>query len=185
MPTTSSGLIPWIRQAAPEAYEQIIRGDYQLLAYAQFTFLGLLLAGTHWSVKIALSREQSFGWLDAAIPTLAVVMVVSVGHTALRRAMLYLLVALTLWSVVRWVTASDWQHALPSASRPWLRPVALALGLLSILTYVTMGTIRETARRPYTVRAVISLQDEAAYPAADRRHTGEGESMSANADGKE
>ena len=173
----------WIRQAAPEAYEQIIRGEYQFLAYAQFAFLGLLLVGTHWSVRAVVSRERSSRWLDGAIPTVALMMVLSVGHTALRRALLYLLVALTLWSVVRWLSGPG--RPLEAASSPWLRALAVMLALLSILTYVTMGTIRETARRPYTVRALISLQDEAQYPAAGRRQTGERESISAKTDGKQ
>jgi hypothetical protein len=48
-----------------------------------------------------------------------------------------------------------------------MRPIALALGVLSLLVYMTMGTIRETARRPYTVRHVISLHDRVERPTAD------------------
>ena len=47
--------------------------------------------------------------------------------------------------------------------------MAITMGIVSLLTYLTMGTIRETARRPDTVRGVISLQDELQQPAADRR----------------
>jgi hypothetical protein len=66
-----------------------------------------------------------------------------------------------------------------------MRPIAVALGVLSILTYVTMGTIRETARRPDTVRHLISLQDEAAHPAADREKDGERTSAAASTGGRE
>jgi hypothetical protein len=45
---------------------------------------------------------------------------------------------------------------------------------LSVLIYVTMGTIRETARRPDTVRNMISLHDEAEHPAAFREEAGIG-----------
>ena len=34
------------------------------------------------------------------------------------------------------------------------------MGLLSILLYLTMGTIRETSRRPDTVSGKISIGDE-------------------------
>jgi hypothetical protein len=44
----------------------------------------------------------------------------------------------------------------------------MTLGMLAVLIYVTMGTIRETARRPDTVRNMISLHDEAEQPAAFR-----------------
>jgi hypothetical protein len=44
----------------------------------------------------------------------------------------------------------------------------IGLGAVALLTYLTMGTIRETARRPDTVRNLISLQDEVRNPAALR-----------------
>jgi hypothetical protein len=52
------------------------------------------------------------------------------------------------------------------------RPLAVGLGAVSILIYLTMGTIRETVRRPDTVRGVISLEDEVKHPAADRAQQG-------------
>ena len=44
----------------------------------------------------------------------------------------------------------------------------IGLGAVALLTYLTMGTIRETARRPDTVRNLISLQDEVRNPEAFR-----------------
>ena len=48
----------------------------------------------------------------------------------------------------------------------------VGLGVVALLTYLTMGTIRETARRPDTVWKVISLHDEARQPAT--LHDGRG-----------
>jgi len=158
-----------IRQAAPEAYEQIVRGPYQFLAYAQFTLVGLMILGNHLLLHSASPRGERSRWLDVAIPTGVVIMIGSVGHTDLRRSALYALVALTFWSV--------WSSVKPSQGRAilfgegfgsWARSLAMMLGVLSVLTYLTMGTIRETARRPDTVRNLISLHDEAAHPAAFR-----------------
>jgi cytochrome bd-type quinol oxidase subunit 1 len=165
-----TGLIyaSWIRQAAPEAYDQIVRGPYQLLAYVQFALLGLLIVGNYLLLKTSLPDRPS-RWLDWVIPAAAVLMIASVGHTVLRRASLYALVVLTLWSVRPLFTKTRRQQLFraPTFGRS-LRPIAITLGVLSVLIYLTMGTIRETARRPDTVRHVISLKDEAERPAVYR-----------------
>jgi hypothetical protein len=158
----------WIRQTAPQAYGQIVQGRYQLLAYIQFTLLALLVVGSHWLLNTAMRRERRSRWLDMAIPAVGLLMIVSVGHTALRRACLYLLVALTIWSFAPLLVDTGRRRLFGTMTfRPAMRPIALALGVLSVLMYLTMGTIRETARRPYTVRNLISLQDRAEPRAAD------------------
>jgi cytochrome bd-type quinol oxidase subunit 1 len=149
----------WIQRAAPDAYEQIVRGEYRFLAYVQFALVGLLMVGSHVLSNQAIPRNRRSRWLDIAIPVTAVVMVISVGQTALRRALLYLLVVLLLWSVRSLFVREGRQWLLAASFGTSMRPIAIALGVLSLLIYVTMGTIRETARRPYTVRHVISLHD--------------------------
>jgi cytochrome bd ubiquinol oxidase subunit I len=177
-------LYAWsIRQSVPEAYEQVMRGEYQLLAYAQFTLIGLLMAGNHWLLKRAAPLRQSAHWLDWAIPTVTLLMIASVGHTALRRTLLFLLAALTLWSIQAWFRGT--QPTFEASFTRWTRPIAFTLAVLSILTYVTMGTIRETARRPDTVRHLISLDDEAAQPAADRKQHENRRSAAANPERRE
>jgi cytochrome bd-type quinol oxidase subunit 1 len=158
-----------IHQAAPDAYDQIVRGGYQILAYLQFTLLALLMVGSYWLVKSMIPPDRLSGRPNLAIPAVALFMVASVGHTAVRRTLLYLLVALILWALRPLFASarSGNPFTLPSCG-PAMRPLALALGVLSILMYLTMGTIRETARRPYTVRNVISLQDEAEHSMAAR-----------------
>jgi cytochrome bd-type quinol oxidase subunit 1 len=163
-PFTGVVYASWIQRAAPEAYEQIVRGEYRYLAYVQFALVGLLMVGSHWLSNQATAPRGRPRWLDIAIPVTAVCMVASVGQTALRRAFLYLLVALVLWSVRSLFVREGRRWRLAASFAPTMRPIALTLGVLSLLIYVTMGTIRETARLPYTVRHVITLdnQDQAA-----------------------
>ena len=157
-----------IRYAAPAAYEQIVRGPYQFLAYVQFGLVGLLIVGNHFLLNSASPADRRSRWLDIVIPSGALLMVASVGHTGLRRTFLYLLVGLTLWSFRS--VFQDGAGIISSRQRfgPWGRSIAVTLGVLSVLIYVTMGTIRETARHPDTVRNMISLHDEAEHPAAFR-----------------
>lgn len=157
-----------ITKADPGAYEQIVRGPYQALAYLQFILVALLFVGNHLLLNSASPAERRSRWLDIGIPIGALLMVASVGHTGLRRAFLYLLVGLTLWSL--WSVLQD-RGRIFSSGQPlggWGRSIAVTLGILAVLIYVTMGTIRETARRPDTVRHMISLHDEAEQPAAFR-----------------
>jgi hypothetical protein len=80
--------------------------------------------------------------------------------------MLYVLVLIMFWSLRKlW----DARHIFQVAGGSRLRPVMVGLGCISLLVYLTMGTIRETARRPDTVRNMITLHDEATHPAADRK----------------
>jgi cytochrome bd-type quinol oxidase subunit 1 len=157
-----TGLIyAWsIQGAAPEAYEQIVRGGYQYLAYVQFALIGLLMIGSHLLANQAMAPTRRSRWLDIAIPVTAVLMVASVGHATLRRAFLYLLMVLLLWSVRLLFVREGRRWLLAASFGPSMRAIAVTLGVLSLLIYVTMGTIRETARRPYTVRHVISLHDQ-------------------------
>ncbi len=163
-----------INHAEPAAYEQIVRGPYQLLAYLQFSLLGLLIVGNHFLLNSSTPDDRQSRRLDVGIPIGALLMVASVGHTSLRRAFLYLLVGLTLWSFRSVFQGRaeliSWRQPLG----PWGRSIAVTLGVLSVLIYVTMGTIRETARRPDTVRNMISLHDEAEHPAAFREEAGIG-----------
>jgi hypothetical protein len=157
-----------IQNSAPAAYEQLIHGPYQPFLYIQFGLIGLLFVGTHLLLRPAQPAFQ-LTWLDVAIPLSALFMVLSIGHTSIRRLFLYVLTGLLLRAL--------WLHKragpLPAAGSSRLfRPLAVGLGAVSILLYLTMGTIRETVRRPDTVRGVISLEDEMKHPAADRAQRG-------------
>jgi hypothetical protein len=154
-----------IQDSAPAAYEQLIHGPYQALLYVQFGLIGFLVAGSYFLLR-STQPACRFTWLDAAIPIAALCMVLSIGETNVRRAFLYLLLALFLWSLARYGQSE--QSAVTRSNRLF-RPLAIGLGIVSILIYLTMGIIRETVRRPDTVRGVISLTDEQRHPAADRK----------------
>lgn len=158
-----------IRSSVPDAYEQLVRGSYQLLVYGQFAFIGLLFIGNHLVLRAASSVRPR--WMDWLVIAGAVALVASVGHTAIRRMALYVLVVLMLWGLARlWSTGrmADIGGGLT------IRPVMAGLGVIAVLTYLTMGTIRETARRPDTVRNMITLHDQAKDPSAFREGRGRG-----------
>lgn len=157
-----------IQSSAPAAYEQLIHGPYQALLYLQFGLIGVLITGSHFLLR-STQPAFRFAWLDAAVPLAASLMIVSIGQTNVRRAFLYVLIALLLWS---WVRHGRSKHSAAAWSNRLFRPIAVGLGIVSILIYLTMGTIRETVRRPDTVRGVISLADEQRHPAADRESAG-------------
>ena len=150
-----------IRSSVPEAYEQLVRGPYQWLVVLQFFWIGVLFVGSHLVLRTAWSSGSRATGIDVLFMIAGIALVASVGHTALRRAWLYLLVFLILWSLTRL-----WRHgrSFDLSQATQMRPVMVGLGVVALLTYLTMGTIRETARRPDTVWKVISLHDEARQP---------------------
>ena len=146
-----------IGRTAPAAYAQLVDGPYRGFLYLQFMLIGLLFTGNHLLLKSTQASQRGMTWLDGAMVASALGMVLSVGHTGLRRIFLYLLVTLTLWSVT---TRGKKSLVVTDASSPWLRLLAMSLGIVSLLVYLTMGTIRETARHPDTIRGKVSLHDE-------------------------
>ncbi len=152
-----------IRSSVPDAYEQLIRGPYQPLVYVQFFLIGLLFIGNHLVLRVGSSTRPR--WIDALVVTGAIALVASVGQTTFRRTVLFLLVALMLWGLAR-LWSKGRMADIGDGIR--IRPVMAGLAVIALLTYLTMGTIRETARRPDTVRNMISLQDKAKHPGASR-----------------
>ncbi len=146
-----------IGRTAPAAYEQLVGGAYRGFLYLQFMLIGLLFIGNHLLLKSTQASHRGITWFDGAMVASALGMVLSVGHTGFRRLFLYLLVVMTLWSVTAQRKRS---FVITDASNSLLRPVAMSLGIVSILVYLTMGTIRETARHPDTIRGKVSLHDE-------------------------
>lgn len=150
-----------IRSSVPEAYDQLVRGQYQWLVFLQFLLIGLLFVGSHLVLRAAWSPGSRMTRIDALFVFSAIALVASVGHTAVRRAWLYLLVVLILWSLFRlWRGGTS----IDVVQHTQMRPVMVGLGVVALLTYLTMGTIRETARHPDTVWKVISLHDKARQP---------------------
>jgi hypothetical protein len=147
----------FIRQSAPDAYENLLNGPYRPFLYVQFILIGLLFVGNYLLLKSMRPPKRSIPWFDFGFPVLAVLMVSSVGYPDIRRLFLYALVGLTAWSLV---TIGRAALSLPDLSASSIRPLTLGMGLLAIVLYLTMGTIRETSRRPDTVTGKISIGDE-------------------------
>ncbi|ULA67800.1 MAG: conserved membrane protein of unknown function [Nitrospira sp.] len=151
-----------IHRAAPDAQDAVMAGPYAPWLYVQVFFLALFFVGNDALMKHLLPRTRNRPrWLDLAFPVLAALLLLSAGYPELRRVWLYLLVGLTLW---RLAASAETSSGGPDRA-PSLRPLALGMALLSILLYLTMGVIRESSRRPDTVRGMISLQDELRHQA--------------------
>lgn len=161
-----------ISESAPEAYRQLTQGPYQPLVYVQFLLIGSLFLGSHLWLYSASSTGKAGLWIVMAAGILTLAMVLSVGHPNLRRVWTFALVSLSAVALYR--VHGLFTEAAPSQQyqRPLIRYLSAALAVIAALTYLTMGTIRETARRPDTVRNLISLQDEARQPALDRHRQG-------------
>ncbi len=156
-----------IEEMAPEAYTQLVAGAYQGWIYAQFLLIGLLLFGSYAVLRAGLPAYRPPVWRGSLFILSTVLMIAFVGTPDLRRAFTFLAAGLLLWQTIAL------RHQLLAAgpqelNRPGIRFLAAGLAVVSIMTYLTMGIVRETARRPDTVRGHISLQDEAAAPAAFR-----------------
>jgi hypothetical protein len=157
-----------ISASAPEAYRQLTQGAYQPWVYAQFLLIGSLFLGSHLWLQNASATGKPERWSAVAASLFVLAMVLSVGHPDLRRTWTFALVALSAVALYRArslftnVSPAEWYR------RPVIRHLSTALAVVAVLTYLTMGIIRETARRPDTVRNVISLRDEARRPAMDR-----------------
>ncbi len=147
----------FLRRGAPGAYETLLHGPYRPFLYAQFILIGLLFLGNYLLLKSTRTPVRNSQWCDIGFPVLAVLMVLSVGYPDIRRLFLYALVGLTVWSLFAYGRSA---LTLPDLSASYVRPLALGMGLLAIVLYLTMGTIRETSRRPDTVNGKISIGDE-------------------------
>jgi len=147
-----------IERSAPSAYAQLIKGSYQPLVYVQFCLVALLFVGTHAVLRSARTPPASLVWTQAALWTSAALMIASVGYPDIRRLFTFLLIALTGYVAYQWRNLF-----VPNVPHRWDRPlvrgISIALAVTGLLTYWTMGTIRETARHPDTVRGILSLTD--------------------------
>ncbi|OQW37282.1 MAG: hypothetical protein A4E19_14060 [Nitrospira sp. SG-bin1] len=164
-----------ISSSTPDAYRQLTQGPYQPWVYAQFVLIGSLFLGSHLWLQNAPSRGKAARWIVMAAGLLALAMVLSVGHPDLRRVWTFALVILSAVALYR--ARGLFTEVAPAQQyqRPFIRYLSTALAIIAALTYLTMGTIRETARRPDTVRTIISLHDEARQPALDRPGKAEGQ----------
>jgi hypothetical protein len=157
-----------INASAPEAYKQLIQGPYQPWIYVQFLLIGALFLCSHGWLHLVSSRGRSGRWSLVATGSFALAMVLSVGYPDLRRVWTFALVALSAVVLYRARSFLTDGAPLERYQKPFIRFLSTVLAVVAVMTYLTMGTIRETARRPDTVRKVISLHDEARQPGAFR-----------------
>jgi cytochrome bd ubiquinol oxidase subunit I len=159
-----------INEAAPEAYRQLTQGSYQGLLYVQFILIGVLFLGSHLWIQAADPENSFTRWSPLLIGIMALAMVLSVGHPGLRRVWTLGLAGVSGWVLYRGRSLFFHTRAedMDRLRMPVVRHLSVALAVVALLTYWTMGTIRETARRPDTIRGMISLQDESTTPAAFR-----------------
>jgi len=146
-----------IQRAAPDAYANLLHGRYQILLYLQFTLLGLLFIGSHVWIKTAQGVPR-LAWRDLPLVLSVLLMIATAGYPILRRGFTFLAVALTIWQLLSSMEATSQNNV--AFARPTVRRLSIGLGVVSLLMYLAMGTIRETARHPDTVQGIISLQDE-------------------------
>jgi cytochrome bd-type quinol oxidase subunit 1 len=156
-----------IEQSAPRAYAQLTDGPYQALLYLQFGLVGGLFVGGFILLRSMLDAPPApTRALLTALILGALVTMLFATYPPVRRPVTFLLAGLMIGSLYRWRAAVP---RIPAeVNRPMVCRMAVSMAAVALLMYWTMGTIRETARRPDTVRGVISLQDEARTPAADR-----------------
>jgi hypothetical protein len=143
-----------------------VAGPYQGLLYLQFALIAGLFLGAFLLLQALHESGVAVKPIAAGLLIAALAMVAFAASPSIRRPLNWLVAAIMLWTLVR-MSASRLRppHEL---NRRLIQGTAVSLAVISLLTYWTMGTIRETARRPDTVRGVISLHDEARTPAADR-----------------
>ncbi|MGE0644462.1 MAG: cytochrome ubiquinol oxidase subunit I [Nitrospira sp.] len=161
-----------ISASAPEAYRQLTQGPYQPWLYAQFVLIGALFLGSHLWFHTVSSTERAEWWSVVAAGSFALGMVLSVGYPDLRRVWTFALVALSAVVLYRARGLFRDVSSPERYRRPLIRHLSVALAVVAVMTYLTMGTIRETARRPDTVRHVISIPDEGRQPPLDRPLSG-------------
>lgn len=167
-----------IQGAAPKAYEQIIQGRYRGWVYLQFILIALLFLGSHLWMRSTGLQKRGF-IIEWAFWISAVLMIAFVELPILRRLFTFTLVGLSLFYLCCWRGAFGATEG-EVLNRAPVRRLAILLGLASLLTYLTMGVIRETARRPDTVRGFISLYDEARPQALTREEQTPGHGGSAD-----
>lgn len=161
-----------ISASAPEAYRQLIQGAYQPWIYAQFVLIGALFLGSHLWLQTVSSTGRVRWWSVVAAGSFALAMVLSVGYPDLRRVWTFALVTLSAVVLYRARGLFRDVSSPDRYRRPLIRHLSAALAVVAVLTYLTMGTIRETARRPDTIRHVISIPDEGRQPPLDRPLSG-------------
>jgi hypothetical protein len=149
-----------IQNAQPDVLGQLYAGQSGMLLVWQFTLLALLLLGSHGMFRsVHLDRGHSL-WAEAFYILTVVLLIVLAVYPFYRRIVNLIVLVQTGW-YLSYVFPAWMQRSTPSLNKPFMHYLAMALGLVSLLLYLTMGTIREVARGPDTVYGLIERQTEA------------------------
>ncbi|MDQ6734947.1 MAG: cytochrome ubiquinol oxidase subunit I [Nitrospirota bacterium] len=150
-----------IAQTVPVSYQQVVQGRYQGFVYLQFVLVGLLLIGSHIVIH-GTSRFRARGAILATVVLClsVILMVAMVGHPDARRFWTFAAVLILAWSIRAWQPILN-HPSMDEWRSPWVRYLVIGLAIVSLSTYLTMGTIRETARLPDTIHDFISLTEDA------------------------
>ncbi len=150
-----------IQNAQPDILTQLYAGDSGKLVIWQFTLLALLLLGSHVIFRsVHLERGHSL-WAETFYVLTVLLLVVLAVFPFYRRIVTLLVLVQTGWYLSHVFPA--WRHRpTPSLNKPLIQVTAMALGVVSLTLYLTMGTIREVSRGPDTIYGLIDREAEAA-----------------------
>jgi len=152
-----------IQQSAPQAIDQLLDGFGQAWLYLQFGLIAILFVCSHWILRGLHSELRWSGVGKGLSLFLAILMVAFATEPLPRRIITAMIVILTL----RYLLAASRVFRSgqpPSLNQPFIRGLSMALGITGLLTYLTMGTIRETVRGPSQVPERITLESTALLP---------------------
>lgn len=151
-----------IQHAQPDILPQLYEGQTGMLVVGQFTLLALLLLGSHTIFRsVHLERGHSY-WAEAWYVLTVVLLIILAPYPVYRRVVNLVVLIQTGWYLSYVFPA--WMHrSTPSLNTPVIQSTAMALGIMSLMLYLTMGTIRETARGPDTIHGIIKSQAESTF----------------------
>lgn len=148
-----------ILNAQPDVLQQLYEGQTLLLVVGQFSLLALLLLGSHLIFRsVYLERGHSY-WAEGLYVLMVVLLVFLAPYPLYRRVVNLVVLIQTGW-YLSYVFPAWMQHSTPSLNKPLIRSTAMALGIISLMLYLTMGTIRELARGPDTIHGIIGQEME-------------------------
>lgn len=150
-----------IQNTQPDILTQLYAGDSGILVVWQFTLLALLLLGSHMVFR-SVHRERGHSlWAEAFYVLIVLLLVVLAVFPFYRRIVTLLVLVQTGWYLSH-VFPAWMRRQTPALNKPLIQLTAMALGIVSLTLYLTMGTIREVSRGPDTIYGFIDREAEAA-----------------------
>lgn len=149
----------YIQNAQPDILQNLYEGNTVFLVVWQFTLLALLLLGTHIVFRsVHLDRGHSH-WGEGFYVLTIILMVVLASFPVYRRVVTLIVLIQTGW-YLSYVIPAWLHHQTPSLDKSLIQTTVMTLGIISLMLYLSMGTIREVARGPETIYGMIDQQLE-------------------------